>query len=186
MAPSTTTTGGTGVASNLWQRHPAIQRHAREKGRDGDDRTIGQKAADVMRNGMGSWPFIFVFLGLMGIWALANTAFHIGNPPSTGNTKGFDPYPYILLNLILSTLAGLQAAALLIAAKRSDHLASVIALHTEQNTDDLKAGLAQNTDITSATHVNTQLIHLLAHKAGISDAEIAAALRDLPEPGAQH
>jgi uncharacterized membrane protein len=164
------------VLPNLWQHHPAIQQHAQRIGRDGpDDRTLGQRAADVMRNSMGSWTFIFGFIGAMLVWAALNTFFHIGNPPSTG-TRGFDPYPYILLNLILSTMAGLQAAALLIAAKRSDHIASVIALHTEQNTDELKEGLAQNTQITNAVHVNTKLIHLLALKAGVTEAEIKAAL----------
>ncbi len=161
---------------NLWQHHPAIQQHAKKIGRDGpDDRTLGQKAADIMRNTMGSWTFIFAFLSAMLVWALVNTFFHIGNPPSTGR-KGFDPYPFILLNLILSTLAGLQAAALLIAAKRSDHIASVIALHTEQNTDELKEALAQNTEITRAVHVNTKLIHLLAIRAGVTEADIKAAL----------
>jgi uncharacterized membrane protein len=130
---------------------------------------------------MGSWPFIFCFLGAMLVWAIFNTFLHIGKPPSTGGNKGFDPYPYILLNLILSTLAGLQAAALLIAAKRSDHIASVISLHTEQNTDELKTGLAQNTEITQAVHINTRLIHLLALRAGLSEGEIKAALEE-PNP----
>jgi uncharacterized membrane protein len=167
------------VLPNLWQHHPAIQAHAKKIGRKGpDDRTPGQRAADIMRNGMGSWTFIFGFLGAMLVWATLNTFFHLGQPPSTGGTRGFDPYPYILLNLILSTLAGLQAAALLIAAKRSDHIASVIALHTEQNTDELKASLDENTKITEAVHVNTKLIHLLAKKAGITDAEMQEALKE--------
>jgi uncharacterized membrane protein len=165
------------VLPNLWQHHPAIQKHAKQIGRKGpDDRTLGQKAADVMRNTMGSWTFIFGFLGAMLVWAMVNTFLHIGQPPSIGGRKGFDPYPYILLNLILSTLAGLQAAALLIAAKRSDHIASVISLHTEQNTDELKEGLQQNTEITQAVHVNTKLIHLLALKAGVTEDEIKSAL----------
>ena len=163
---------------NLWQHHPAIQNHAKKIGRTGpDDRTAGQRAADVMRNGMGSWTFIFAFLAAMLGWATINTFFHIGQPPSTGS-KGFDPYPYILLNLILSTLAALQAAALLIAAKRSDHIASVVALHTERNTDELKTGLRQNTKITEDVHVNTKLIYLLARRAGVTDAEIEAAWKD--------
>ena len=44
--------------------------------------------------------------------------------------KGFDPYPFILLNLVLSCLAALQGAILLIAAKRSDQIASELAQHT--------------------------------------------------------
>jgi len=61
------------------------------------------------------------------------------------NHRAFDPYPYILLNLFLSMLAGVQAAALLIAAKRAEAISSEIALHTEKNTDDIKTLIAENT-----------------------------------------
>ena len=54
----------------------------------------------------------------MTIWAFVNTILKIGHPPSTSSNQGFDPYPQILLNLFLSMLAGIQAAALLIAANR--------------------------------------------------------------------
>jgi uncharacterized membrane protein len=61
------------------------------------------------------------------------------------NHRAFDPYPYILLNLFLSMLAGVQAAALLIAAKRAEAISLEIALHTEKNTDDIKTLIAENT-----------------------------------------
>jgi uncharacterized membrane protein len=83
--------------------------------RTGDELTTGEKAADVMRSSMGSWPFVGGFLLFMGVWAV---------------TSGFgqeDPFPYILLNLFLSMLAGLQGAILLISAKRQDAVASALA-----------------------------------------------------------
>ena len=83
--------------------------------------TKGQRAADIMRNGMGSWPFVGGFIGFMIIWAAINT-WGLA-------TKGWDPYPYILLNLLLSMLAGLQGAILLIAAKRQDAIAAAMAQH---------------------------------------------------------
>ena len=67
-----------------------------------------------MRNIMGSWPFVFSFFAVMILWAGGNTYFL----QRVIHHKAFDPYPYILLNLFLSMLAGVQAAALLIAAKR--------------------------------------------------------------------
>lgn len=70
-----------------------------------------------MRNGMGSWPFVFTMLVLLGLWMLYN------------RNIGFDPYPFILLNLMLSCLAAMQGAILLIAAKRSDQIASELAQH---------------------------------------------------------
>jgi uncharacterized membrane protein len=83
--------------------------------------TKGQRAADIMRNGMGSWPFVGGFIGFMMIWAAINTW--------ALAAKAWDPYPYILLNLLLSMLAGLQGAILLIAAKRQDAIAAAMAQH---------------------------------------------------------
>jgi uncharacterized membrane protein len=83
--------------------------------------TRGQRAADGLRNGMGSWPFIGAFLATMVLWAVLNSVLL---------TRGaWDPYPYILLNLFLSMLAGLQGAILLIAAKRPDAIAAAMAQH---------------------------------------------------------
>lgn len=125
-----------------WHKHPAV--------RTGTQLSLGERAADHMRNGMGSWTFVFFFLIFMSLWALANSVFHLGAH------KGFDPYPYILLNLLLSTMAGLQAAALLIAAKRADQIAGEIAVHTENNTDDLKTMLELNTDLTKSLEALVQ------------------------------
>jgi uncharacterized membrane protein len=92
-----------------WHHHPAVP--------SGDDLTLGQRAADRMRNGMGSWAFVFAALVFLGVWMLFN------------RNSGFDPYPFILLNLVLSCLAAMQGAILLIAAKRSDQIASQLAQH---------------------------------------------------------
>ena len=113
---------------------------------------------------MGSWPFVFTFFAVMIAWALVNTLLieHILKH------KPFDPYPYILLNLFLSMLAGVQAAALLIAAKRADAISSEIAIHTEKNTDDIKTLIQENTILTSQVKKATDLleeIHL--HVANI-------------------
>lgn len=70
-----------------------------------------------MRNGMGSWWFVFGALAFLALWMAGN------------RNHGFDPYPFILLNLVLSCLAAMQGAILLIAAKRSDHIASQLAQH---------------------------------------------------------
>jgi uncharacterized membrane protein len=83
--------------------------------------STGQRAADIMRNGMGSWPFVASFIGFLLIWAAINTVALAAN--------AWDPYPYILLNLLLSMLAGLQGAILLIAAKRQDAIAAAMAQH---------------------------------------------------------
>jgi uncharacterized membrane protein len=82
--------------------------------------TSGDRAADRLRNGMGSWKFVFSFLIFMAVWALLN---------SLGAIHHWDKYPFILLNLFLSMLAGLQGAILLIAAKRADAVSAAMAQH---------------------------------------------------------
>jgi uncharacterized membrane protein len=130
-----------------WHKHPGV--------RSGEQLSRGERAADRMRSVMGSWPFVFGFFGVMILWAIANSIFYVGGK---NGKHGFDPYPYILLNLFLSMLAGVQAAALLIAAKRADAVASEIAIHTERNTDDIKKLLQENTELTRAVKSNTDLL----------------------------
>jgi uncharacterized membrane protein len=140
-----------------WHKHPGV--------RSGDDLTRGERAADRMRNVMGSWGFVFGFFAVMIAWALVNTVLfeHILHH------KAFDPYPYILLNLFLSMMAGVQAAALLIAAKRSDAISSEVAIHTSTNTDDIKKLIQENTALTEAVKSATDLleeIHLHVSNIG--------------------
>jgi len=132
-----------------WHKHPAV--------RSGEELTRGERAADRMRSVMGSWPFVFSFFTVMIVWAIVNTVFF----HRVLHHKAFDPYPYILLNLFLSMMAGVQAAALLIAAKRSDAIASEVAVHTAKNTDDIKVLLAENTVLTSEVKKNTDLLEEL-------------------------
>ena len=103
------------IAPGSWRRHPGV--------RTGDQLTRGERAADKMRNGMGSWMFVFVSLVFLAIWMTLNIVLD----KSTGHT--FDAYPFILLNLVLSCVAALQGAILLIAAKRSDQVSSELAEH---------------------------------------------------------
>ncbi|MHB1129928.1 MAG: DUF1003 domain-containing protein [Ilumatobacteraceae bacterium] len=97
---------------------PTLKRHPHI--RSGEQLTRGERAADKVRNGMGSWPFVFIALVLLGVWMAYN------------GRHGFDPYPFILLNLLLSCLAAMQGSILLIAAKRADQIAGELALHTYQ------------------------------------------------------
>ncbi len=85
--------------------------------RTGPDLTLGERAADKMRNGLGSWTFVFGALFFLAAWMMFN------------RNVGFDKYPFILLNLVLSCLAAMQGAILLIAARRSDQIASELAQH---------------------------------------------------------
>jgi uncharacterized membrane protein len=91
--------------------------------RTGDQLTVGERAADKMRNGMGSWAFVFTACAFLALWMGVNALI------AHARHRTFDPYPYILLNLVLSCVAALQGAILLIAAKRSDQISSELAQH---------------------------------------------------------
>ncbi len=106
--------------------------------------TPGQRAADHMRNGMGSWIFIGIFIGFMALWALINLT-----------TRAWDPYPFILLNLFLSMLAGLQGAILLIAAKRQDAISAALAQH------DFETNLAAKKEIEELMAINKRQTEML-------------------------
>ncbi len=93
-----------------------------------------------MRNSMGSWIFVFGALVFLAIWMAFN------------NNKGFDKYPFILLNLVLSCLAAMQGAILLIAAKRSDQISAELAQHDYETDQAALAELKANTELTKAIH----------------------------------
>lgn len=109
--------------------------------------TKGQRAADIMRNGMGSWPFVGSFIVFMMIWASINTWALVSG--------AWDPYPYILLNLLLSMLAGLQGAILLIAAKRQDAIAAAMAQH------DYETNLKAKEEIELLIRINREQLAIL-------------------------
>lgn len=71
--------------------------------------TFGERVADRISMFAGSWKFILSFVGIMVVWIGVNAYMGAG---------AFDPFPFILLNLTLSTLAALQAPVILMAANR--------------------------------------------------------------------
>ena len=74
--------------------------------------TIGQKVADKVASFGGSWTFIISFGIFILFWIFLNVFWLIN--------KGFDPYPFILLNLILSCLASLQAPVIMMSQNRQE------------------------------------------------------------------
>ncbi len=123
-----------------WHRHPAV--------RTGDQLTIGERAADATRRNIGSWRFVGLLILIMMIWM------------ATGGF-GADAFPFILLNLALSTLAGLQASIIMIAQNRADQISSEVALHTLDNTTKLEQLLTTNTALTQQVHDLTTQVHQL-------------------------
>ncbi len=82
---------------------------------DGDDKesvSVGDRVADKVAEFGGSWTFIISFILFLIVWIAANIFWL--------NNKGFDPYPFILLNLILSCVAALQAPVIMMSQNRQE------------------------------------------------------------------
>jgi len=80
-------------------------------------------------------------------------------------------------------LAGVQAAALLIAAKRADGLSSEIAMHTEQNTEDIKGLIGENTALTVQVKRNTDLLEEIhRHVSALTPDAGTMPTDDAPRP----
>ena len=88
-------------------RHPVNVRHR-------DRRTLGERLADGVAARVGSWPFIVVQSALLALWILANGLLigrWLGGKP-------FDPYPFILLNLVLSFQAAYTGPVVMMSQNR--------------------------------------------------------------------
>ena len=73
--------------------------------------TLGQRAADSIAKFAGSWAFIFSFTGMLIFWMIVNVILA---------SKAFDPYPFILLNLVLSCVAAIQAPLIMMSQNRQE------------------------------------------------------------------
>lgn len=86
--------------------------------------TLGQRMADRIAGFGGSWPFIGIFLAIIVIWMVVNSLLLYRHP--------FDPYPYILLNLVLSCLAALQAPVIMMSQNRQEDRDRLRGMHDYQ------------------------------------------------------
>ncbi len=74
--------------------------------------TFGERLADRVADYGGSWRFIGIFMGLLLVWVVINSIVLIQKP--------FDPYPFILLNLVLSCVAAIQAPVIMMSQNRQE------------------------------------------------------------------
>ncbi len=121
-------------------KHPIIHGH----------RTFGQRAADSIATFGGSWYFIIFFLTFLFCWIFINGYLLIGNP--------VDPFPFILLNLMLSTLAALQAPVILMTQNRQTERDRLQAHY------DYQVNRKAEREIQELKHEVEQIKTLLQHK----------------------
>lgn len=109
--------------------------------------TPGQKLADRIATFGGSWTFIILFACVLFGWMALNSWLLVNKP--------FDPYPYILLNLVLSALAAIQAPVIMMSQNRQEARDRARALHDYQI--NLKAEL-------EIRQLHQKIDHLLSHQ----------------------
>ncbi len=106
--------------------------------------TFGERLSDQIAAFGGSWRFIILFGAILLLWIVVNTAILA--------TRAFDPYPYILMNLILSCLAALQAPVIMMSQNRSE------ARDRARAENDYKVNLKAELEI---RHLHEKIDHLL-------------------------
>ena len=109
--------------------------------------TAGERLADRIADFGGSWTFILIFFFSCSLWMALNTLAMFGHP--------FDPYPFILLNLVLSTLAAIQAPVIITSQNRQEAKDRLRAEH------DYRVNLKAELEI---RHLHAKLDQLLSHQ----------------------
>ncbi|HST53475.1 MAG TPA: DUF1003 domain-containing protein [Pyrinomonadaceae bacterium] len=104
--------------TNRLRRTDDLLRHrvSRNANEEEDARlTLADRMADLIAEFGGSWKFIGAALGFMLLWVAVNTFIFARN---ADGTVGFDPYPYVLLNLVLAVITGMQAPLIMMSQNR--------------------------------------------------------------------
>ena len=109
--------------------------------------SIGQRMADRIATFGGSWNFIGIFTMILMVW--------IGINVTSIMTKPVDPYPFMLLNLVLSCIAALQAPVIMMSQNRQESKDRLRAEH------DYRINLKAELEI---RHLNERLDHLVSHQ----------------------
>jgi uncharacterized membrane protein len=111
------------------------------------DRTLGERLADKIAVFGGSWTFLILFGVFLAIWMFVNTTVILSRPP--------DPYPYILLNLMLSCLAAVQAPIIMMSQRRQE------GKDRRRSQHDYQVNLKAELEI---RHLHEKVDHLLSHQ----------------------
>jgi uncharacterized membrane protein len=109
--------------------------------------TFGERLADRIADFGGSWKFLLIFAAVVAFWMFLNTYLLVARP--------FDPYPFILLNLVLSCLAAVQAPVIMMSQNRQEARDRLRAMHDYQV--NLKAEL-------EIRHLHQKIDHLLSRQ----------------------
>lgn len=137
-----------------------------------EQQTFGERLADRVAQLGGSWGFITIFTGMLIVWVVANTIVL----RSVGG--GFDPYPYIFLNLILSMVAALQAPVILMSQNRQaarDRLAASLDYEINLKAEVEIMALHDKLDRIRVEHLEGMLRDLTQRVEKLTPAEVTSS-----------
>jgi uncharacterized membrane protein len=132
------------VAASL-ANHEMISQNVEES--FAEERTFGERCADGLAAFGGSWSFLILFMVVLVIWIAINGAM--------GEREAFDPYPFILLNLVLSCIAAVQAPVIMMSQKRQETKDRV------RSESDYQVNLKAELEI---RHLHEKIDYLLSHQ----------------------
>ncbi|MBY0434151.1 MAG: DUF1003 domain-containing protein [Cyclobacteriaceae bacterium] len=125
--------------------------------------TFAERLADRVASFGGSWTFIIWFGATIFIWILLNTVFF---------AKGFDPYPFILLNLILSCIAAIQAPVIMMSQNRQEKK------DRQRNENDYLINLKAEMEIRSLNEkMDLSLVDQFKHLCDIQQKQLEMLMR---------
>lgn len=144
--------------------------------------TFGQRAADSIANGMGSWTFIIAQTVLVGAWIILNFLAFV---------KHWDPYPFILLNLLFSTQAAYAAPIIMMSQNRASQKDHIRDDHEADEVELLYRINRQQLEILHLLHQricpDSKLTFALEEGAAQTEADMASLATDIrgemEEPG---
>ncbi|OAL81510.1 hypothetical protein AY606_01885 [Acinetobacter sp. SFB] len=130
---------------NSMQQHELITKNVETK--LDQNWTLGERLADKIASFGGSWSFLICFAIFLALWIIVNTVVMVSHPA--------DPYPFILLNLILSCIAAIQAPVIMMSQNRQE------AKDRLRSQNDYQINLKAELEI---QHLHEKLDHLLMHQ----------------------
>ena len=134
-------------------RHPVNVVHHEEA-------TVGERIADKAASGIGSWPFLIVQTFLVSCWVIANIVITLIERGS----NHWDPYPFVLLNLLFSVQAAYTGPVLLLAGNRQSQKDRLTLEHAADEAD-------------KADHQNVEILRAIQHNTQLTEQNVELALK---------
>jgi uncharacterized membrane protein len=176
MSVRTSDTGHTALKETLHRRKLTVNDHRHPVNIvHHEEATRGEKLADAIATGIGSWRFLTIQTFLVLMWVIGNIVLTIIEKES----NHWDPYPFILLNLLFSVQAAYTGPVLLLAGTRQSQKDRLTLEHAAAEAD--KAD-HQNVQILKAIEKNTELtLTILKHVEAMVEGKVAqASQQDTP------